>query len=82
MPHAGKKLYEFDKFRLDVSERILWREGERVPLSEMAFETLCALVRCGNHLAGKDELLSEVFPLTRVARSRWLRNRNNIPTLK
>jgi TolB-like protein/DNA-binding winged helix-turn-helix (wHTH) protein/tetratricopeptide (TPR) repeat protein len=61
MPHADKELYEFDKFRLDVAERILWREGERVPLAEKAFETLCALVRRGNHLAGKDELLSEVW---------------------
>src|SRR5918995_1958865 len=61
MPHANKELYEFDKFRLDVPERILWREGERVPLSEKAFETLCALVRRGNHLVGKDELLSEVW---------------------
>ena len=61
MPHADKELYEFDKFRLDVSERILWREGERVPLAEKAFETLCALVRRGNHLVGKDELLSEVW---------------------
>jgi TolB-like protein/DNA-binding winged helix-turn-helix (wHTH) protein/tetratricopeptide (TPR) repeat protein len=61
MPHSDKELYEFDKFRLDVSERILWREGERVPLSEKSFETLCALVRRGNHLVGKDELLSEVW---------------------
>src|SRR5919112_6849973 len=61
MPHADKALYEFDKFRLDVPERILRREGERVPLSEKAFETLCALVRRGNHLVSKDELLSEVW---------------------
>jgi hypothetical protein len=46
---------------LDVSERILWRAGERVPLSEKAFETLCALVRRGNHLVSKDELLNEVW---------------------
>jgi len=61
MSNAPKELYEFDKFRLDVSERILWRETERVPLSEKAFDTLCALVRRGNHLVGKDELLTEVW---------------------
>jgi DNA-binding winged helix-turn-helix (wHTH) protein/TolB-like protein/tetratricopeptide (TPR) repeat protein len=61
MSNAHKELYEFDKFRLDVSERILWRETERVPLSEKAFETLVALVRRGNHLVGKDELLAEVW---------------------
>ncbi len=61
MPNERRELYEFDKFRLDVSERILWRETERVPLSEKAFDTLRALVRRGNHLVGKDELLAEVW---------------------
>ncbi len=62
MSNEDKELYEFDKFRLDVSERILWREGERLPLSEKAFDTLCSLVRRGNHLVSKDELLNEVWP--------------------
>ncbi len=66
MPNERRELYEFDKFRLDVSERILWREGERVPLSEKAFETLCVLLRRGGHLVGKDELLEQVWPDTIV----------------
>ncbi|MDQ3649628.1 MAG: winged helix-turn-helix domain-containing protein [Acidobacteriota bacterium] len=37
------------------------RRGERVPLADKAFETLCALVKRGNHLVGKDELLAEVW---------------------
>lgn len=61
MSNTHKEIYEFDKFRLDVSERILWRGEERLPLSEKAFEMLCALVRRGNHLVGKDELLAEVW---------------------
>jgi len=61
MSNANKELYEFDKFRLDVAEHLLSREGERVPLSEKAFDTLCALVRRGNHLVRKDELLNEVW---------------------
>ena len=61
MSNAPKELYEFDKFRLDVFERILWRGSERLPLSEKAFDTLCALVRRGNHPVGKDELLTEVW---------------------
>ena len=61
MSNAPKELYEFDKFRLDVSERILWRDGERLPLSEKAFDTLHALLRRGNHLVSKDELLTEVW---------------------
>ena len=61
MPNAPNDLYEFGEFRLDVSERILWREGEKLPLSEKAFDTLRALVRRGNRLVGKDELLAEVW---------------------
>ncbi len=66
MSNAHNKIYEFDKFRLDVSERILWRDGKRLPLSEKAFETLHALVRRGNHLVGKDELLNEIWADTIV----------------
>src|SRR5215204_1939646 len=61
MSNAHSEIYEFDKFRLDISERILWREEERVPLSEKAFDTLCALVRRGNHLISKEDLLAEVW---------------------
>ena len=61
MSRENKKLYEFEKFRLDVSERLLSREGERISLSEKAFDTLCALVKRGNHLVGKDDLLTEVW---------------------
>jgi DNA-binding winged helix-turn-helix (wHTH) protein/TolB-like protein/tetratricopeptide (TPR) repeat protein len=61
MSNPNKELYEFDKFRLDISERLLSREGERVPVSDKAFETLCALIRRGNRLVGKEELLNEVW---------------------
>ena len=61
MSNAHSEIYEFDKFRLDVSERILWCETARVPLSEKAFDTLCALVRRGNRLVSKDDLLKEVW---------------------
>ena len=61
MVGPNKELYEFDEFRLDVAERTLTRRGERIPLAEKAFETLCALVKRGNHLVGKDELMAEVW---------------------
>ena len=61
MSSEHSEIYEFDKFRLDVSERILWRAGERIALSEKAFDTLCALVRRGNRLVSKDELLTEIW---------------------
>src|SRR6187549_1296790 len=61
MSNVNKELYEFENFRLDVSERILWRDNEKIPLSEKAFDTLYALARRGNHLASKDELLNEIW---------------------
>lgn len=62
MSKANKELYEFDTFHLDVGERLLSRDGERVPLPEKAFDTLCVLVRHSNHLVRKEELLNEVWP--------------------
>src|SRR5262245_59066241 len=61
MSNETREVYEFDRFRLNVSERLLLCEGERVALSEKAFETLCALVRRGNRLVGKEELLNAVW---------------------
>ena len=45
MSQSNKELYEFSRFRLDVSERLLWRDGKRVPLTDKAFDTLCVLVK-------------------------------------
>src|SRR6476620_8625411 len=66
MSPKHNELYEFENFRLDVSERTVWRDGERIPLSEKAFDTLCVLVREANHLVSKDALLSEVWADTIV----------------
>src|SRR5262245_25615478 len=61
MSEGNNEVYEFNKFRLDVRERLLFRDGERVPMPEKAFDTLCVLVRRNNRLVRKDELLNEVW---------------------
>jgi len=61
MSKPDKELYEFSRFRLDVSERLLRCEGKRVALTDKAFDTLCILVRRGGELVGKDELMNEVW---------------------
>src|SRR5215813_10450213 len=61
MSDRNNEVYEFNKFRLDVRERLLFREGERVPMPEKAFDTLCVLVRRSNRLVRKGELLNEVW---------------------
>jgi len=61
MSQLQKELYEFSRFRLDVSERLLWRDGKRVSLTDKAFDTLCVLVKHGGELVGKDKLMTEVW---------------------
>jgi TolB-like protein/DNA-binding winged helix-turn-helix (wHTH) protein/Tfp pilus assembly protein PilF len=61
MSQLQKELYEFSRFRLDVSERLLLRDGKRVSLTDKAFDTLCVLVRRKGELIGKDELMNEVW---------------------
>lgn len=66
MREQNRYIYEFGPFRLDAQKRLLWREGEIVPLKPKAFDTLLALVeRCG-HVLEKDELLRRVWPDTTV----------------
>ena len=48
-------LYEFGKFRLDVAEHLLLRDGKAVQLTPKAFQTLLVLVRNGGRLVEKDE---------------------------
>lgn len=56
------QIYEFDEFRVDVSERSLTKgDGEQVPLTPKVFDTLLYLVRHGGKVIGKDELMREIW---------------------
>ena len=57
-----KEFYEFEGFRVDVRRRLLTRAGQGVPLTPKAFETLLALLRGGERLMTKGEIISEVWP--------------------
>lgn len=61
-----KHFYEFGPFRLDTAERILLRDGQPVPLTPKALQTLLALVESSGRIVEKDELLSRVWPDTFV----------------
>ena len=52
----------FGPFRLEPSERRLWRAGERVDLEPKAFDVLVALTSRAGHLVTKDALMREVWP--------------------
>jgi DNA-binding winged helix-turn-helix (wHTH) protein len=69
-----KQLYEFDRYRLDTARRALLSNGDPVPLTPKAFDTLLALVRHGGDVVGKDELLKEVWPDTFVEEATLTQN--------
>jgi Tol biopolymer transport system component/DNA-binding winged helix-turn-helix (wHTH) protein len=53
--------YSFKNFTLDLERRVLLRDGEPVPLTPKAFDTLALLVRRSGRVVGKDELLEEIW---------------------
>ncbi len=58
--------YEFGRFRLDASERVLLRDQDLVPLTPKVFDILLALVERGGHVVEKDDLMKRVWPDTFV----------------
>ena len=54
--------YQFGPFRLDLSEHMLLRDGQPVPLTPKIFDVLGVLVRHSGHLVNKETLLREVWP--------------------
>lgn len=69
-----KHLYDFDRFTLDASERVLLRDGRPVRLTPKEFETLLALVRGAGRVMPKEELLREIWPDTFVGEATLAQN--------
>jgi DNA-binding winged helix-turn-helix (wHTH) protein/TolB-like protein/Tfp pilus assembly protein PilF len=66
--------YEFGVFRVDAQERLLYREGEVVPLTPKVFETLLVLVQNSGHVLEKTELMSTLWPDSFVEESSLAQN--------
>ena len=66
MSRTVSQLYEFGPFRLDATERVLFRDGKAVALKPKVFDTLLLLVRNSGHVVEKDELMGAVWPDTVV----------------
>jgi DNA-binding winged helix-turn-helix (wHTH) protein len=73
-PHLQQRLYEFDLFRVDVSRRLLLRQGEAIPLTPKAFDILLILVQNRDRVVEKDELMKLVWPDTAVEENNLTRN--------
>ena len=74
MPSSFKHLYDFDRYTLDASERVLLREGRPVRLTPKEFETLLALVRGAGRVLSKEDLLKEIWPDTFVGEATLAQN--------
>jgi DNA-binding winged helix-turn-helix (wHTH) protein len=61
-PVQGRRAGKRGPYRLDPSERQLWRGEEVVTLPAKALDTLVLLVRNSGHLMEKDELLRTLWP--------------------
>jgi pimeloyl-ACP methyl ester carboxylesterase/DNA-binding winged helix-turn-helix (wHTH) protein len=62
MNQPPKRFYLFDGFRVDVSERLLFKENREVSLTPKVFDTLLVLLENSNHVLTKKELMEQVWP--------------------
>ncbi len=69
MVQNGKHFYDFGPFTLNVTQRVLLRDGQPVPLGAKAFQTLLVLLENGGRVVKRDALLSKVWPETVVDES-------------
>src|SRR5262245_32963510 len=61
MSNSVRRLYEFEGFRLNPSERLLAHNGAPIPLAPKAFDVLVVLVSNSGRLLTKDELMRAVW---------------------
>ncbi|HEU5459862.1 MAG TPA: alpha/beta fold hydrolase [Pyrinomonadaceae bacterium] len=62
MSRPGKRLYLFDGFRVDATERLLFKENREVALTPKVFDTLLVLLENSSHVLTKKELMQMVWP--------------------
>ena len=62
MNRPAKRFYLFDGFRVDVGERLLFKEDREVPLTPKVFDTLLVLLENSSHVLTKKELMRQVWP--------------------
>ncbi|MBS1796537.1 MAG: PD40 domain-containing protein [Acidobacteria bacterium] len=68
------RYFEFGGFRLDTTDRTLWRDGERVSLTHKSYQLLLTLIENKGHLLTHDELMSKVWQKTSVDQSSLKQN--------
>jgi pimeloyl-ACP methyl ester carboxylesterase/DNA-binding winged helix-turn-helix (wHTH) protein len=62
MMNRPGRFYLFDSFRVDVNERLLFKENREVSLTPKVFDTLLVLLENSSHVMTKKELMQQVWP--------------------
>lgn len=60
--NGQNELFEFDRFRLDVSHLMLYENDLPVSLAPKVIETLLALIERGGEMVSKEELMNRLWP--------------------
>ncbi len=75
MSEPQPHIYEFGDFRVDVVKRLLLRrDGQTLPLTPKAFDTLLYLVQHSGVLLDKDDLMRAIWPDTVVEENNLTQN--------
>ena len=74
MPEEIKDFYDFGPFRADTVRRLLLRDGQPVPLTSKAFDTLEVLIRHRDRVLEKEELLKAIWPNSFVEEANLAQN--------
>lgn len=69
-----KELYEFGPFCVDADRELLLRDGVPVAVTPKTFQILLVLLRRGQEVVTKDDLMKEVWPDTFVEEANLSRN--------
>jgi len=59
---AGRRMYSFGAFRVDVGERLLLKDDHEIALTPKVFDTLLVLLENSQHVLTKQELMRQVWP--------------------
>jgi DNA-binding winged helix-turn-helix (wHTH) protein/TolB-like protein/Tfp pilus assembly protein PilF len=74
MVQQDTRSYEFGRFRLNVAERVLLRDGELVSLTPKVFDILLTLVESCGQVVSKEDLMKRVWPNTFVEEGNLTQN--------
>src|SRR6266567_8810167 len=74
MNELDPKIYRFGPFHIDLEQRLLFRGGAAVSLTQKAFDTLAILVARQGKIVDKSELIRLIWPETFVEENNLTQN--------